>query len=328
MVKAKKFQLLNAFHGVPKVEDFKLVEHELADDLKENEIYCEAVFLTVDPYMRLISHTVPTPCDMYGEQVSRVVRSRNEKFPINTLVISNAGWKSAFISDGSTERPVPFPLGKTSPSALLGVLGMPGGTASIGLDLMTPKSGEILVVNGAGGAVGNIVGQLGKIKGLTVIAFAGTDDKVNYCKNELGFDHVFNYKKIDFSEAVAKVAPDGVDCFFDNVGGDNFNSMMQKHMRKYGRVTCCGSIGSYNDLNPPKYPSVNFGIIGNELRVQGMLASSHLDKFPKALTELNGYLASGQVKVQETVLDGFEKMVEAFLGLFSGKNNGKMIVKA
>ena len=184
---------------------------------------------------------------MFGEQVSRVIKSNNGKFPVGTAVLSRAGWISHYVSKGEGLSPILLDLGDTSLSYCIGALGMPGATAFFGLDLMQPKKGEVLLVNGAAGAVGSLVGQLGKIKGMKVIGFVGTDEKLEWVKNELGFDHVFNYKKCDFTKAISECAPEGVDCFFDNVGGEWYHTVVNKHLRKYGRASLCGSIQNYND---------------------------------------------------------------------------------
>ena len=324
-MKAQKWVLQKHFEGEPKDEDLQLVEEELPE-LKENEVLLEALYLSVDPYMRIYTNRMPTPLVMIGEQVSKVIQTRNGQFPLGTIVTSQAGWRSRYISDGSNLEPVKFDLGSTSPSYLIGLLGMPGATAYFGLRLMDPKEGEILVVNGAAGAVGSTVGQLAKIKGVKVIAFVGSDDKLQWCKNELGFDHVFNYKKCNFSEEIAKVAPAGVDLFFDNVGGEWYHTIVNKHMRKYGRATLCGSIENYNDKTPKLYPATNFSILSLELRIQGIIVSTFGKEWPAAFTEMKQYIADGKLKTSETMYE-YEKMREAFYGLFKGENTGKAVVK-
>lgn len=187
------------------------------------EILLEAVYLSVDPYMRPYSKAFTPPLTMFGEQVSRVIKTRNGEYPLGTVVLSKAGWRSHYISNGEGLEPVSFDLGSTSLSHCLGALGMPGATAYFGfVKMLEPQKGQTLVLNGAAGAVGSVVGQLAKIHGVKVIAFVGSDDKLKWCKDELGFDHVFNYKKVNFSEAISQVAPDGVDLFFDNVTMNGF----------------------------------------------------------------------------------------------------------
>ncbi len=201
--------------------------------------------------MRAYSARFSPPLTMIGEQVSKVIKSKNDSFPVGTIVLCHAGWQSHYTSTGENLRKVSFDLDpRTSLSHLIGALGMPGATAYFGLlRLMEPKEREILIVNGAAGAVGSLVGQLAKVKGCTVIGFVGSDDKVDWCKS-LGFDHVFNYKKCEISEAIKSVAPEGADMFFDNVGGDYYHTIINKHLRKYARVSICGSIENYNDTEP------------------------------------------------------------------------------
>lgn len=326
-MKAQKWVLTKHFDGIPKDEDLVLTEFELSDELAENAVLLEAVYLSVDPYMRPYSKRFTPPMTMLGEQLSKVIKSRNEKFKEGMLVLSYSGWVSHFVSNGENLSPIAFELGETSPSYLLGTLGMPGATSYFGLKLMEAKKGETLIVNGAAGAVGSIVGQLAKIKGCKVIGFAGSDDKVDWCKNELGFDHVFNYKKVDFSEAISGVAPEGVDLFFDNVGGEYYHTIINKHMKKYGRVTLCGSIENYNDKEVKPTPPTNGSILFLELRVQGIIVTTFKNEWPAAHTEMNEYLKNGSLKTKETMFEGFSKMREAFYGLFTGVNTGKALVK-
>lgn len=326
-MKAQKWVLAKQFDGEPKDDDMILTDFELSDELQENEVLCEALYLTVDPYMRVYVKRCEVPMTMFGEQVARVTKSRNEKFKEGSLVLSYNGWISHFISNGSDIKPLLFELGDTPLSYTLGTLGMTGATAYFGLKLMEPKKGEILVVNGAAGAVGSVVGQLAKIYGCTTIGFVGSEEKLEWCKNELGFDHVFNYKTTNFSEAISQVAPDGVDLFFDNVGGEYYHTIINKHMRKYGRASLCGSIENYNDKEVKLFPATNNTIVTNELRVQGFIVLTFLKDWPAAFIEMNEYIKDGRLKVRETIYDGFNNMQKAFYGLFKGENIGKAIVK-
>lgn len=328
-MKGKKWVLVKHFDGAPKDSDFELVEFDLPEELQENEVLLEAVYLTVDPYMRPYSKRFPVPLDMFGEQLSRVVKSKNGAYPVGSLVLSMAGWRSHYVSKGNDLSPISFDIGSTSPSHCLGALGMPGATAYFGFNtLLEPKAGETIIVNGAAGAVGSVVGQLAKIKGLKVIAFVGSDDKLDWCKNELGFDHVFNYKKVNFSDVIFQVAPEGVDLFFDNVGGEWFHTIINNHMKKYARACICGSIENYNDKDQKSYPAVNWKILQNELKIQGIIVSTFKKDWPAAFVEMHEYIKQNKLKTQETVTEGFENMREAFYGLFTGANTGKAIVKA
>lgn len=326
-MKGQKWILEKNFVGEPKDEDLQLVEEDLPDELQENQVLTEALFLSVDPYMRLYTNFMKTPMVMVGEQISRVIKTRNGQYPLGTLVTIQCGWRSHYLSpNGEDLVPIKFDLGSISASYCLGLLGMPGATAYFGLRLLEPKEGDVIVVNGAAGAVGHTVGQLAKIKGCKVIGFVGSDDKLEWCQKELGFDHVFNYKKCNFSEEIAKIAPNGVELFFDNVGGEWYSTIINKHMKKYGKVLLCGSIENYNDKTPQLYPATNLSILSKELRVQGIIVTTFLKEYGQAFTEMKKYMEEGKLKTNETVSD-FQQMREAFYGLFKGENTGKAVVK-
>jgi len=245
-MKAKKFVLSKNFSGVPAEEDISLVEFDLnADELKDGEVLFQSVYLSVDPYMRIFG--TEQGQTMAGEHLAEVIKTRNGCFPIGTLVLSKAGWQSHYISKGDDTSPISFDLGSTPISYTLGILGMPGATAFLGLNRCEPKSGETVLVTSAAGAVGHVVGQLAKLKGCTVIGLVGSDEKAAWCKNDLKFDHVVNYKTCDLDEEISKVAPDGIDVFYDNVGGEFYHQVLTKHMKLNGRVLVVGSIQTYND---------------------------------------------------------------------------------
>jgi prostaglandin reductase 1 len=242
-MKGQRWLLAKNYEGAPKVENFKLEEFDLPESLNENEVLLKALYLTVDPYMRLFGFEAGKP--MSGEQVAEVIESKNESFPVGTVVLANAGWTTHSVSNGNGLRKVPF----EKVSLALGTLGMPGSTAFIGLNQCFPKEGETVLVTSSASAVGNVVGQLAKIKGCTVIGTTSSQEKVDWCK-ELGYDHVINYKTENWSEALSRVAPQGIDVYFDNTGGDYFTTVINKHMNKFGRILVCGSISTYNDTTP------------------------------------------------------------------------------
>ncbi|CAG9836166.1 unnamed protein product [Diabrotica balteata] len=215
MVKGKRFVLNKVFEGFPKEHDLKVEEYELPS-LKDG-----AVYLSVDPYMRAyISEMSVIGNTMMGTQVAKILESKNDKFPPGRYVVGTFGWQTHTISSDERLRLVPD-LGGLPPSLCLGVLGMPGNTAYFGfLEICQPKPGETVVVSGAGGAVGSLVGQIAKIKGCTVIGIAGSDEKGKWLTEELGFDHFINYKTANVADELKKVAPNGVDCYFDNVSNN------------------------------------------------------------------------------------------------------------
>ena len=233
---------------------------------------------------------------MIGEQLSRVIKTRNGQFPLETLVLSKAGWTSHYISNGQDLSPISFDIGSTSLSHTLGALGMPGATAFIGLEQISPKPNEILLITAAAGAVGSIAGQLAKLKGLKVIGLVGSDDKLDWCKNELGFDHVFNYKKCNWSEEVAKVAPDGIDIYWDHVGGE---TVINKHLRKFGRLLKVDNIAVTNDINKKPLPDTSVAIAKKELTVKGFFVYNFHSQFPYAFTQLNKFIQENTLKTKE-----------------------------
>jgi len=326
------------FNGNPKPEDFELVEEELAP-LKDNEIQFHSQFLSVDPYMRPYTMRMTPPFTMIGSSVAEVEESKHPSYPKGSTIIILAGWiergivnpdKMGMASPGNTLGGVmkAADMGTLSKSLLLGACGMPGNTAYFGLlEICEPKAGQTVVVSGAAGAVGSLVGQIAKIKGCKVIGFAGTDAKCKWLKS-IGFDEAFNYKKVGVSESLAKAAPGGVDCYFDNVGGEMSAAVMSL-MNTRGRVAVCGAISHYNEVGGySKVTDVLPLCVGKELRVEGFLVGRWKARWMEGVMAMAGWVMKGEIKVRETVVEGFDKMPFAFMGLFTGDNTGKMIVKA
>merc|ERR1719384_1085969 len=289
--------------------------------------------------MRPYTMRMTPPFTMIGSSVAEVEESRHPKFPKGSTIIILAGWvergvvnpdKMGKDSPGNTLGGImPAPdLGQLSKSLLLGSCGMPGNTAYFGLlELCQPKQGETVVVSGAAGAVGSLVGQIAKIKGCRVIGYAGTDEKCQWLK-EIGFDEAFNYKKVKVGESLTKAAPKGVDCYFDNVGGEMTAAVMAA-MNVRGRASICGAISHYNDKGEyTKVTDILPLAIGKELKIEGFLVGRWKARWVEGIKAMAAWVISDQVKVKETVVEGFDKMPEAFMGLFTGQNTGKMIVKA
>lgn len=207
---------------------------------------------------------------------------------------------------------------------------MPGNTAYFGfLEICQPKAGEVVVVTGAAGAVGSIVGQIAKLKGCMVIGVAGSDDKCKWLEDELGFDHTINYKTADIHAELKKAAPDGIDCYFDNVGG-TISSIIINQMRDYGRISVCGSISSYNTASSdwPKVPILQPKFVFNQLSMKGFLVWAYNDRLFEGITNMKKWVDEGKIKYRETTTDGFENMPKALIDMLQGKNTGKAIVKA
>jgi len=212
-----------------------------------------------------------------------------------------------------------------SESLLLGACGMPGNTAYFGLlELCQPKSGETVVVTGAAGAVGSLVGQIAKLKGCNVIGFAGSDSKCQFLK-EIGFNKAYNYKKVKIEEALKDGAPKGVDCFFDNVGGTD-GAVIINHMNKFGRIAICGAISTYN-VTDVMVPATTQSFVGKQLKMEGFLVARWANRWFEGIGQMAKWIKEGKIRTEETIIEGFDKMPEAFIGLFSGSNMGKMIVK-
>ncbi|XP_050350573.1 prostaglandin reductase 1-like [Nymphalis io] len=332
-IRAQKYVLTKYFQGEPKRSDFEIVEETLPE-LKSGEILTEAEYLSVDPYMRAYMIGYKLPTDMIGGQVAKVIESRNENIPVGSYVTGTLGWRTHTIVDPNKSSSVGMlPLTvvpEISPhpvSLALGVLGMPGNTAYFGLkEICKPKEGETIAITGAAGAVGSHVGQIGKLLGCRVIGFAGTDEKCEYLEKELGFDRVFNYKTSNIKAALKEGAPNHVDCYFDNVGGE-ISTKIMNHMNKFGRVAVCGSVSSYNDLTLPKVTIVQPAIVFKELKVEGFLVNRWTDRWNEGVNMNLKWLNEGKLKYQEKVYHGFENMVDALVGMLRGENTGKAIVK-
>jgi NADPH-dependent curcumin reductase CurA len=261
-----------------------------------------------------------------GGIVGEVVTANSDQYSEGDLVTGEGRWGEYSVLDADDVAPVD-PAVADLP-AYLGTLGMPGRTAYFGLlEVGEPKPGETVVVSGAAGAVGSVVGQIAKRNGCRVVGFAGSDKKTEWLTEDLGFDAAINYKSTeDYSEALSEAAPDGVDVYFDNVGGPITDAVFPK-LNLDARVAVCGQIAHYNDETVPTGPRKLPQIIAPRARVQGLLVSDYASRFGKASKQLGAWVASGELTHRETVVDGLEQAPDAFLGLFSGDNIGKQVVQ-
>lgn len=332
------WQLKNSIQGFPKPTDFQLVKEDLAE-LKDGQVTIEALYLSPDPYQKLFSGALQPPCVMMGTLVAKIIRSKNPKFPLDAIVVSNHGW--IFRDNVDPEQVVThsvanfeiIPRDEHHPSHYLGLYGLTGLTAYFALiKVCSPKKGELVFVNSAAGAVGHLVVQMAQILGCKVIAVAGTDEKVQWLKNDLGVDWAYNYKKVSLKQVLERDVPEGIDCFFDNVGGTGSVDVLS-HMKLNGRVAVVGTIDSYNqspeagNLIPDPFSL----ILGKKLRIAGFHFFDYLDQMDEGRSVLLQWVKNDQLKVvKETILNGFEKMPEALIGLFASTagNFGKVIVKA
>ncbi|XP_013199597.2 prostaglandin reductase 1-like [Amyelois transitella] len=334
MVKAKKYVVTSRFKGMPKLEDFNVVEEELPP-LKDGEVLVKTEWISVDPYLRTYNPHISLPYDQFGNQIGEVLESKNDNYPVGTKVVSHKGWRdySVFNPNDSTDqldRAYKLPdLQGLSESLGIGAVGMPGATAYFGfLEICKPKAGETVVVTGAAGAVGSIVGQIAKIKGCKVIGFAGSDDKVQWLEKDLGFDKAINYKTADVLKELKQAAPKGIDCYFDNVGGE-LSSIIISLMNLYGRVSVCGMISSYNSDSgqSPKGTLVQPSIVFNQLKIEGFVVARWVSEWPDAFNELVQWIKNGKLKAKEHVTEGFDRLFDAFVGMLAGDNFGKAVVK-
>ncbi|XP_071453878.1 prostaglandin reductase 1-like [Hetaerina americana] len=333
MVKTKRFVTVKRFEGEPKPSDLKLVEEELPP-LKEGEFLCKALWMSVDPYMRAYAPRFPLGMTMMGSQVAEIIDSKNPEFKVGQHVVGHFGWQTISISDGNAttltghDKPYIIPDFEGLPISLaLGVLGMPGNTAYFGLlELCQPKAGETVVVTGAAGAVGSLVGQIARIRGCRVIGFAGSDEKCRWLKEDLKFDSAFNYKKVTVAQALEEAAPDGVDCYFDNVGGETSSEIIRR-MNTFGRIAVCGSISSYNATNIPTATALQMPFVSKQLKMEGFLVSRWVGRWNEGILHNLKWIKEGKLKYRETITEGFERMPDAFISMLSGKNIGKAVVK-
>jgi NADPH-dependent curcumin reductase CurA len=316
--------------GFPGEDLFEVAETPIPDPA-EGQVLIRNTFFSVDPYMRprmndVRSYVAPFTLGeaMTGGAVGRVAVSRNSRYAEGDWVLHQLGWREWALSDGASLRrldPDAAPL-----STSLGVLGMPGFTAWYGLFVLGhPQQGETVLMSGAAGAVGSAAGQMARIAGCRVIGSAGSTEKLAWLR-ELGFDDVFNYREQSPREALAELALDGIDIYFDNVGGDHLEAAIGA-LRTRGRVVACGSISRYNDAEPTPGPRNMFMIVTKRLRIEGYIISDHYDRFGEFAREATEWVRDGRLRYRETIVEGIENAPKAFLGLLRGENIGKMLVQ-
>jgi hypothetical protein len=331
-VTTREWQLAARPHGEPAPDDFRLVETEHPDP-QDGQVVVRMFVMSVDPYMRGRMRAGKSYAaawevgeTMKGGAVGRVVESRSPDVPEGALVLADAGWRDVAVLDAAHVRVLPDMPG-IPPSYHLGVLGMPGLTAWAGLfSVAAFRPGEDVFVSGAAGAVGSLVGQFARLRGAgRVVGSAGSPEKVAWL-GELGFSAAFDYHDGPVAELLAAAAPEGIDVFFDNVGGEHLEAAIGA-LRLHGRAAICGSISGYNAVTPPPGPRNMSLLVANRLTLRGFLVGDHADLRPEFLETVPGWIASGDLVVRETVREGLENAVPAFLDLLRGGNTGKMIVR-
>ncbi len=313
-------------------DNFKLVEGKIPE-IGDGEILVRNLYMSVDPYMRARMNDVKSyvPPFQIGEvleagAVGEVVASQNPKFKEGDVVVGMFGWENYSKSDG--EGVLTVERGAVPLSYYLGVLGMPGMTAYAGLvGVANLKAGETVFVSAASGAVGSVVGQIAKIMGCEVVGCAGSDDKVDFLINELGFDRAFNYKTCgSIAKTIAKLCPKGIDVNFENVGGEIMEAALW-NMRNFGRIALCGMISDYNSKDMTPGPRGMGIIIQRRLKIQGFIVFDNPKLNMEFVQKASGWLAEGKLKYRETVVEGLENAPSAFIGMLKGENFGKQIVK-
>jgi NADPH-dependent curcumin reductase CurA len=332
-VTTREWQLAARPHGEPTPENFRLVEREHPGPA-EGQVVVRMLAMSVDPYMRGRmnagkSYAPRWELDeaMKGGAVGRVSQSRSPAVPEGALVLADAAWRDVAVLDAAHVRVLPE-LPGIPPSYHLGVLGMPGLTAWTGLfRLAAFREGDAVFVSGAAGAVGSLVGQFAQLFGASsVVGSAGTPEKVRWLTGELGFTAAFDYHDGPVADQLAAAAPGGIDVYFDNVGGEHLEAAIDA-LRLHGRAALCGAISAYNAVEPPPGPRNMFLIVGKRLSLRGFIVGDHADLRDEFVEKVSGLLGSGELVVRETVREGLENAVPAFLELLRGGNTGKMIVR-
>ena len=327
----RQIQLSARPANYPKESDFDLVESPVPEP-REGEVLVQALWLSLDPYQRgrmRASQPYATPKELGqvigGGGVGKSVRSRTPAFTVGEVVEGPLGWQEFAVSDGNNLRRVDQSLGPLSTA--LGILGMPGMTAYFGfLEIGQPRPGDTVVVSAASGAVGQVVGQISKIMGCRTVGIAGTAEKVEYLKSDLGFDAGINYKTENVDAALAKVCPLGVDVYFDNVGGVITDAVFD-HLNVGARISICGSISQYNQDEPEPGPRKMGLLVGKQARAQGFLVGQFRNQHDEGRQRIAGWIKEGRIKYREDVVEGLENAPVAFIGLMKGENFGKLLVK-
>jgi len=329
-VQNKEIRLASRPSGVPTLENFKFLETDTQPP-GEGEVLVRTLYISVDPYLRGRmrkgrSYIAPFEVGQVIESgaVGEVIESRSDRFKPRDIVTGMFGWRLYNVIDADHLMKV-----RAGPpaTAALGVLGIPGLTAYFGLlDIGQPKEGETVVVSGAAGAVGTTVCQLAKIKGCRVVGLAGHDEKNRYLKEDLGVDATINYREADVRQALKEACPKGIDVYFDNVGGEVSDATLPL-LNHGARIVICGQISMYNldvpdiGLRPQPFLVINSGVM------KGFIVTDYVARFGEGIQQLNHWVEEGKLTFTETIVDGFENTPRAFIGLFSGENLGKQIVK-
>jgi len=333
----RRFVLASRPQGAPTAENFRLEEQEIPA-AKEGQLVLRTLYLSLDPYMRgrmsdAPSYAAPVQIDevMTGGAVSQVVSSHHADFKAGDLVLGSTGWQSHAVVDAKEVKKLEAAALK-HPSLALGVLGMPGFTAFMGLlDIGQPQAGETVVVAAATGPVGSLVGQIAKIKGAKVVGIAGGEEKCRYAVEHFGFDECLDHRAPQLAERLKAACPEGIDVYFENVGGEVFDAVLPLLNTK-ARIPVCGLVSQYNATNLPdgkdRVPLLASTILRKRLRMQGFIIfDDYGHRYPEFAKQMSEWLEAGKVKFREDIVEGLENAPQAFIGLLEGKNFGKLVVK-
>lgn len=319
--------------GLPTAQNFRFENIELAE-IQANEVLLEGMYYSVDPYMRgrmndTKSYTPPFQIDqpIEGGVIARVVETKSSNFKPGDIVLGGLPWREKIIATEKNLQKIDTTIAPAS--YYLGLLGMPGLTAYFGLmHIGKPVAGETVVVSGAAGAVGIVVGQIAKIQGCRVIGIAGSDEKTALLKSEFGFDETINYNTCsDLKKAIAELCPDGVDIYFDNVGGSISDAVIS-NINFHARIPLCGQISLYNNTEQEVGPRLQPMLLTRSVLLQGFIITNFQSRFPEGIQHLAQWAKDGKLKFTETIVHGFDQLPTALIGLFKGDNTGKMIVQA
>lgn len=319
--------------GTPTLDNFRF-ESITLPHLQNDEVLLEGLYYSVDPYMRgrmndTKSYVPPFQLDqpMLGGVIAKVIESRSTDLKPGDIVSGMLPWRVQTVTSAKGLSKID---GSIAPiSYHLDVLGMTGMTAYFGLmNIGKPKAGETVVVSGAAGAVGLVVGQIAKIHGCRVVGITGSDEKVKLLKEKYGFDEAINYKTVDdLKSAISKSCPDGVDIYYDNVGGEISDAVIS-NINFHARIPLCGQISLYNSTETPVGPRLQPMLLTRSVLMQGFIVINYQSQFPEAISQLSKWVKEGKIKFDQTIIHGFDQLPTAFLGLFKGTNIGKMIVEA
>jgi len=330
-MKSRQIVLASRPIGLPVYENFRFENIDL-EELKDNEVLLKSLYISVDPYMRGRMNDVKSYAPSFevdkpfvGGVVAKVIDSKSKSFEKGDTVFGMLPWATYFIENGENLRKIDTT--SVPPSYSLGILGMPGLTAYFGImDIGKPKKGETVLISGAAGAVGIVAGQIAKIQGAYVVGIAGSDEKCKLLKEQFGFDETINYNTSKvLKKSIYEACPNGIDIYFDNVGGEITDAAIL-NLNFHSRIVLCGQISLYNNTELPVGPVILPRLLTRSVMLQGFIVSNYSNRFAEGFEQLTRWVIEGKLNYKETIIKGFDNLPDAFLGLFSGKNQGKMLV--